>query len=96
MNNWIEKVQNDERLVRFFQTCKRLNYYNHELFEEIYKLHLRWNEVLKRLETEGLNPKVKINSPNSILEEISQTLDTMSYRQFKELVNEDERRRKNN
>lgn len=98
MNNWIEKVADDERLVRFFETCERLNYNNPVLFNEIYKLHLKWNEVCKKLEIEGTNPKIVVNSPNPLLEEIRSTLDTMSYRQFKELVNEDERRKngKNN
>ncbi len=92
--NWIAKVGNDERLVRFFQTCERLNYYNENVFEKLYQLHIKWNQMCIRLETEKDNPKVEVlpNSVNPILEEISNTLNTMSYRQFKELCNQYDRR----
>jgi hypothetical protein len=94
----IAQVSDDQRLVKYLQKCISLNYYNQELFNEIYQKYLEKKQAMDYFAqaTNFINGVPEAMSAIGIQQlkmqrESSSTLNDISFRQYTDLANRNEK-----
>ena len=94
----IAQASDDQRVVKYMQKCISLNYYNQELFNEIYQKYLERKQAMDYFiqATNFINSVPETMSAIGLKQlnmqrESSSTLNDISFRQYTDLANRNEK-----
>ena len=94
----IAQASDDQRVVKYMQKCISLNYYNQELFNEIYQKYLERKQAMDYF-IQATNFIISVPETMSAIglkqlnmqRESSSTLNDISFRQYTDLANRNEK-----